>query len=77
LAAQSLTNREIAQTLLTARTVEGHLTSVFRKLQLASRDELTTARAERAPAVAQTRENSRGVTPVRMSLRWPDDVGPI
>jgi DNA-binding CsgD family transcriptional regulator len=41
LAAQSLTNREIAQELfVTARTVEGHLTSVFRKLQLSSRDEL-------------------------------------
>jgi DNA-binding CsgD family transcriptional regulator len=40
-ASQGLTNREIAQTLfVTARTVEGHLTSIFRKLQLASRDEL-------------------------------------
>jgi DNA-binding CsgD family transcriptional regulator len=43
-ASQGLTNREIAQTLfVTARTVEGHLTSVFRKLQLASRDELASA----------------------------------
>jgi DNA-binding CsgD family transcriptional regulator len=43
-ASQGLTNREIAQTLfVTARTVEGHLTSVFRKLQLASRDELHAA----------------------------------
>ena len=41
LASQGLTNREIAQTLfVTARTVEGHLTSVFRKLQLDSRNEL-------------------------------------
>ena len=41
LASQGLTNREIAQTLfITARTVEGHLTSVFRKLQLDSRNEL-------------------------------------
>ena len=41
LASQGLTNREIAQTLfVTARTVEGHLTSVFRKLQVDSRDEL-------------------------------------
>jgi DNA-binding CsgD family transcriptional regulator len=40
-ASQGLTNREIAQTLfVTARTVEGHLTSVFRKLRLGSRDEL-------------------------------------
>jgi DNA-binding CsgD family transcriptional regulator len=41
LASQGLTNREIAQTLfVTARTVEGHLTSVFRKLRVDSRDEL-------------------------------------
>jgi DNA-binding CsgD family transcriptional regulator len=41
LASQGLTNREIAQTLfVTARTVEGHLTSIFRKLQLDSRNEL-------------------------------------
>ena len=46
LASQDLTNREIAQTLfVTARTVEGHLTSVFRKLQLASRDQLAAALA--------------------------------
>jgi DNA-binding NarL/FixJ family response regulator len=39
-----LTNREIAQELfVTARTVEGHLTSVFRKLQLTSREELAPA----------------------------------
>ena len=46
LAAQGLTNREIAQTLfVTARTVEGHLTSVFRKLRLDSRDQLAGALA--------------------------------
>jgi DNA-binding CsgD family transcriptional regulator len=40
-ASQGLTNREIAQALfVTGRTVEGHLTSVFRKLQLQSRNEL-------------------------------------
>jgi DNA-binding CsgD family transcriptional regulator len=40
-ASQGLTNREIAQTLfVTGRTVEGHLTSIFRKLQLQSRNEL-------------------------------------
>ena len=45
-ASQGLSNREIAQTLfVTARTVEGHLTSVFRKLQLDSRDELPAALA--------------------------------
>ena len=40
-ASQGLTNREIAQTLfVTTRTVEGHLTSIFRKLQVDSRSEL-------------------------------------
>jgi DNA-binding CsgD family transcriptional regulator len=40
LAGQGLTNREIAQTLfVTARTVEGHLTSTFRKLRV-TRNEL-------------------------------------
>jgi len=44
LAGQGFSNREIAQTLfVTARTVEGHLTSIFRKLQLASRTELASA----------------------------------
>jgi DNA-binding CsgD family transcriptional regulator len=43
-AAQGLTNREIAQALfVTARTVEGHLTRTFQKLDLRSRDELTAA----------------------------------
>jgi DNA-binding CsgD family transcriptional regulator len=50
LAAQNLTNREIAQLLfVTARTVEGHLTSVFRKLRISSRDELPVALAGDAP----------------------------
>jgi DNA-binding CsgD family transcriptional regulator len=41
LAAGGQTNREIAQTLfITTRTVEGHLTSVFRKLRLDSRNGL-------------------------------------
>jgi DNA-binding CsgD family transcriptional regulator len=53
LASHDLTNREIAQTLfITARTVEGHLTSVFRKLQLDSRDELCAALLEDAPVPA-------------------------
>jgi DNA-binding CsgD family transcriptional regulator/tetratricopeptide (TPR) repeat protein len=53
LAGQGLTNREIAQTLfVTARTVEGHLTSVFRKLQVDSRDELPAALAVGAPVPA-------------------------
>jgi DNA-binding CsgD family transcriptional regulator len=50
LASEGLTNREIAQTLfVTARTVEGHLTSVFRKLQLDSRNELWPALTKHAP----------------------------
>jgi DNA-binding CsgD family transcriptional regulator len=41
LAGDGLTNREIAQALfVTMRTVEGHLTRVFSKLALRSRDEL-------------------------------------
>jgi DNA-binding CsgD family transcriptional regulator len=52
-ASQGLSNREIAQTLfVTARTVEGHLTSVFRKLQIGSREELPAALAEGAPVPA-------------------------
>ena len=53
LASQGLTNREIAQTLfVTARTVEGHLTSVFRKLRLDSRDKLPAALASGTPVPA-------------------------
>jgi DNA-binding CsgD family transcriptional regulator len=44
LAAQGLTNRQIAQNLfVTARTVEGHLTSVFTKLDVRARVELPAA----------------------------------
>ena len=44
LAAQGLTNREIAQALfVTARTVEGHLTRTFQKLDLRSREDLAGA----------------------------------
>jgi DNA-binding CsgD family transcriptional regulator len=47
LASEDLTNREIAQMLfITDRTVEGHLTSVFRKLHLDSRNELPAALAK-------------------------------
>jgi DNA-binding CsgD family transcriptional regulator len=53
LASQGLTNREIAQTLfVTTRTVEGHLTSIFRKLQLDSRSELRATLAGDAPVLA-------------------------
>ena len=48
LAAQGLTNREIAQALfVTARTVEGHLTHTFQKLDLSSREDLAPALGER------------------------------
>jgi DNA-binding CsgD family transcriptional regulator len=44
LAADGLGNREIAQALfVTARTVEGHLTSVYMKLDISSRDQLGEA----------------------------------
>jgi DNA-binding CsgD family transcriptional regulator len=44
LAAQGLTNRQIAQNLfVTGRTVEGHLTSVFTKLDVRTRMELSAA----------------------------------
>jgi DNA-binding CsgD family transcriptional regulator len=46
LAADRLTNREIAQTLfVTARTVEGHLTHVFYKLNVKDRSGLAAALA--------------------------------
>jgi DNA-binding CsgD family transcriptional regulator len=51
LAGEGLTNREIAQSLfVTARTVEGHLTSVFRKLALESREQIPGAIAGRISA---------------------------
>ena len=49
LAADGLTNREIAQALfVTVRTVEGHLTQTYMKLDACSREQLATALA--APA---------------------------
>jgi DNA-binding CsgD family transcriptional regulator len=46
LAADGLTNGQIAQTLfVTARTVEGHLTNVFLKLDVKARTELPAALA--------------------------------
>jgi DNA-binding NarL/FixJ family response regulator len=42
LAADGLTNREIAQALfVTEKTIETHLRSVFRKLAIGSRSQLT------------------------------------
>ncbi|MDX6690941.1 MAG: hypothetical protein QOG15_2398 [Solirubrobacteraceae bacterium] len=47
LAADGLGNREIAQALfVTARTVEGHLTHAYMKLDISSRDQLPAALAE-------------------------------
>jgi DNA-binding CsgD family transcriptional regulator len=47
LAAEGLSNREIAQSLfLTVKTVEGHLTHAYRKLEVHSRTELPKALAE-------------------------------
>jgi DNA-binding CsgD family transcriptional regulator len=44
LAREGMTNREIVRALfVTARTVEGHLTQAFRKLDVSSRDELPAA----------------------------------
>jgi DNA-binding CsgD family transcriptional regulator/tetratricopeptide (TPR) repeat protein len=53
LASQDLTNREIAQMLfITARTVEGHLTSVFRKLHLDARSGLSAVLTNDVPVSA-------------------------
>ena len=47
MAAEGPTNREIAQTLfVTPRTVEVHLTSIYRKLDISSRAQLAAALAE-------------------------------
>jgi DNA-binding CsgD family transcriptional regulator len=47
LVARGLTNREIAELLfLSSRTVEAHLSHVFRKLDLSSRAKLAALMAE-------------------------------
>jgi DNA-binding NarL/FixJ family response regulator len=49
LAAEGPTNREIAQALfVTQRTVEVHLTSIYRKLAINSRSQLAAALGEPA-----------------------------
>jgi DNA-binding CsgD family transcriptional regulator/tetratricopeptide (TPR) repeat protein len=51
MAAEGPTNREIAQALfVTQRTVEVHLTSIYRKLAINSRSQLASALAEPTPA---------------------------
>jgi DNA-binding CsgD family transcriptional regulator len=51
IAAEGPTNREIAQALfVTPKTVELHLSSVYRKLGISSRSQLPAALADRAPA---------------------------
>jgi DNA-binding NarL/FixJ family response regulator len=52
LACDGLTNREVAQALfVTARTVEGHLTHVFQKLNITARTDLAQALESPAPAL--------------------------
>ena len=56
MAAEGPTNREIAQTLfVTQRTVEVHLTSIYRKLAISSRSQLAAALAD---AGASTSRNT-------------------
>jgi DNA-binding CsgD family transcriptional regulator len=51
MAAEGPTNREIAQALfVTQRTVEVHLTSIYRKLGISSRSQLASALAQPAHA---------------------------
>ena len=53
-----MTNREIAQSLfVTIKTLENQLSSVFRKLDVSSRDQLSKALAR--PAVRLTVDNDR------------------
>jgi DNA-binding NarL/FixJ family response regulator len=51
LAAEGMTNREIAQALfLTEKTIEVHLTNTYRKLDISSRSQLPRALGARAEA---------------------------
>jgi DNA-binding CsgD family transcriptional regulator len=55
LAAEGLSNREIAQALfVTLRTVEMHLSNAFRKLDVSSRTQLPAALASSAPEALAT-----------------------
>jgi DNA-binding CsgD family transcriptional regulator len=56
MAAQGLSNRQIAQALfVTTRTIESHLTNAYRKLGITSRDQLASA-LHPAPPIAETRD---------------------
>jgi DNA-binding NarL/FixJ family response regulator len=51
MAAEGLTNREIAEAVfVTPKTVEVHLSSVYRKLEISSRSQLPAMLAEPARA---------------------------
>jgi DNA-binding NarL/FixJ family response regulator len=53
MAAEGLSNREIAQALfVTLRTVEMHLSNAFRKLDVSARTQLATALAKGEAPVA-------------------------
>jgi DNA-binding CsgD family transcriptional regulator len=57
LAAAGLANRDIAQHLfITTRTVEGHLTHAYQKLDITSRDQLTGALTTRDVSLADRHE---------------------
>jgi DNA-binding NarL/FixJ family response regulator len=59
MAAEGPTNREIAQALfVTPKTVEVHLSSVYRKLGIRSRSQLSAALAEPARAPEPVAANS-------------------
>ena len=53
MAAEGMTNREIAQALfLTEKTIEHHLSCVYRKLDIRSRVQLVRALPEAEPVAA-------------------------
>jgi DNA-binding NarL/FixJ family response regulator len=56
LAAQGMSNRDIAQALfITTKTVSDHLTSAYRKLNISSRDQLATAMTTDSAETARSR----------------------
>ena len=64
LAAEGMTNKEIAQALfVTIKTVEVHLSHAYRKLDISSRAQLDTALATPAPSPAATTASSLAYLP--------------